>query len=156
MYLFIAYLIHRESLWDRPPIGYEHLTPMQYKAMRGKTVTWYIKHKEECFIRYNYHWGIGCKMFRCTITYKVDLFGPPKWKFSLSCCVEDQWTAFCATRDWFFNGHIFVAAFTIISFIFFYKQFLIWIISQKNKMLFGSVLMLLYAIIKPYPFYKLK
>lgn len=25
----------RESLWDRPPIGYEHLTPMQYKAMRA-------------------------------------------------------------------------------------------------------------------------
>ena len=25
----------RESLWDRPPIGYETLTPMQYKAMRG-------------------------------------------------------------------------------------------------------------------------
>ncbi|XP_027036042.1 splicing factor U2AF 50 kDa subunit-like [Pocillopora damicornis] len=25
----------RESLWDRPPIGYEHLTPAQYKAMRA-------------------------------------------------------------------------------------------------------------------------
>lgn len=25
----------RESLWDRPPIGYETLTPMQYKAMRA-------------------------------------------------------------------------------------------------------------------------
>ncbi|XP_068671737.1 splicing factor U2AF 50 kDa subunit-like isoform X1 [Montipora capricornis] len=25
----------RESLWDRPPVGYEHLTPMQYKAMRA-------------------------------------------------------------------------------------------------------------------------
>lgn len=25
----------RESLWDRPPVGYEHLTPAQYKAMRG-------------------------------------------------------------------------------------------------------------------------
>lgn len=25
----------RESLWDRPPIGYEHMTPAQYKAMRA-------------------------------------------------------------------------------------------------------------------------
>ena len=32
MYLEFFY---RESLWDRPPIGYETLTPMQYKAMRG-------------------------------------------------------------------------------------------------------------------------
>ncbi|CAH3159498.1 unnamed protein product, partial [Porites evermanni] len=25
----------RKSLWDRPPIGYEHMTPAQYKAMRA-------------------------------------------------------------------------------------------------------------------------
>ena len=38
LFCFVMYLecfLHRESLWDRPPIGYETLTPMQYKAMRG-------------------------------------------------------------------------------------------------------------------------
>jgi len=25
--------------WDVPPVGFEHITPAQYKAMQGKTKT---------------------------------------------------------------------------------------------------------------------
>lgn len=26
------------KFWDVPPIGYEHITPMQFKAMQGKII----------------------------------------------------------------------------------------------------------------------
>ena len=29
------------KFWDIPPIGYEHITPMQFKAMQGKLMSNY-------------------------------------------------------------------------------------------------------------------
>jgi len=26
------------KFWDVPPVGYEHITPMQFKAMQGKNI----------------------------------------------------------------------------------------------------------------------
>ena len=30
------------KFWDVPPVGYEHITPAQFKAMQGKIITKHI------------------------------------------------------------------------------------------------------------------